>query len=121
EGAQARERIGLGVRGRAQIRERLADALFEEREQQLVLAVEMLVETAERLLRAIDDLLDREVARAPFVDQCERRIQQALDALFGARARRCQALGDRSVTPARFISTLQLIHACHGKLRSLST
>src|SRR5262245_11867314 len=113
EGAQARERLGLGLYGRTEILERLANALLEEREEQLVLAFEVLVEPAQGLLRAIDDLLDRELARAPFVDQRERRIQEALDALFGARARGLQTLRHRPVTPARRVSAFHLVHVRH--------
>ena len=67
----------------ADVLDRLADGFLEEREQQLVLAVEVLVEPSQRLLRAVDDLLDRELARALVVDQLERRIQEALDTLLG--------------------------------------
>ena len=87
EGAKSLERLGLGLHGRAEILERLADALLEEREEQLVLALEVLVEPSQRLLRAIDDLLDRELGRAPLVDQRERRIQESLNALLRAGAR----------------------------------
>ena len=42
---------------------------------------------AQRLLRAVDDLLDRELRRPLLVDQGEGRVQQSLHALLGARAR----------------------------------
>src|SRR5262249_40221081 len=114
EGAQALERLGRGFHGRAQIVERLAYALLEEREEQLVLAVEVLVETAQRLLRVIDDFLDRELGRPPLVDQRERRIHEALHALLGAAARRAQALRDRAMTPTGSVSLLRLIGSRHG-------
>ena len=38
EGAQSLERLGLRLGGRAEILDRLADALLEQREEQLVLA-----------------------------------------------------------------------------------
>ena len=83
----------------AEILERLADGLLEEREEQLVLAIEVLVEPSQRLLRAIDDLLDRELGRAPLVYQRETRIQDSLNALLRAGARGAQALRDRAPTP----------------------
>ena len=114
EGAQSLERLGLGLHGRAEILERLADALLEEREEQLVLAVEVLVEPSQRLLRAIDDLLDRELGRAPLVDQRERRIQESLDALLRAGARGAQALRDRALTPTGSVPVLQVVGFRHG-------
>jgi hypothetical protein len=51
--------------------------------EELVLAVEVLVEATQRLLRAVDDLLDREVGGSLLVDQRECRIQVRLDALLG--------------------------------------
>src|SRR4029079_7653588 len=98
---------------------RLADAFFEEREEQLVLAVEGLVEPSQRLLGAIDDLLDRELGRAPLVDQRERRIQESLDALLRAGPRGAQALRDRALTPCRSVPVVKVIGFRHWKLHSL--
>ena len=120
EGAQPLERFGFGLDGLAEVLERLADDLLEQREQQLVLAVEVLVEPAQRLLRAIDDLLDRELGRALLVDQAERRVHQPLDALLGARARSAQAARDRPLTPTRRIAFLRVVGFRHGRIRVLS-
>src|SRR5262249_5974686 len=68
------------------------------------LAVEVLVEAAQRLLRPLDDLLDRELGRALLVDQLEGRVEKALDALFGPRPRRVEAAGDRPLAPLWFVS-----------------
>src|SRR5207244_9468610 len=67
--------------------------------QQLVLAVEVLVEAAQRLLRTVDDLLDRELGRAALVDQLEGGIEEALNALLRARPSGAQALRDGPMTP----------------------
>ena len=83
----------------AEVVGRLADRLLEQREQQLVLAVEVLVEAAQRLLRAVDDLLDRELGRALLVDQLERGVEEPLHALLGPRAGRVQAARDRTLAP----------------------
>jgi signal transduction histidine kinase len=93
ECAQPLEWPGLRRDGLAQILDRLADALLEQREQELVLAIEIMVEAAQRLLRAVDDLLDRELARAGLVDQLERGIQEPLDLLLGARGARRSGCG----------------------------
>ena len=65
-----------------QVIARFADGLLEQREKELVLAVEVLVEPAHRLLRAVDDLLDRELGRPFFVHQRERGVEEALDPLL---------------------------------------
>ena len=85
---------------------RLADRLLEQREEQLVLAVEVLVEAAQRLLRPVDDLLDRELGRALLVDQLERGVEEALDALLGAGAGGVQAAGDGPLAPGRRVRVL---------------
>ena len=55
-----------------------ADGLLEQGQQQLVLAAEVLVEAAQRLPGALDDLLDGEVLLA-LVHQLERSVEVALD------------------------------------------
>ena len=77
----------------------LAHLLFEQREQELVLAVEVLVEAAQRLLRPVDDLLDRELGRALLVDDLAGRVQELLHADGGALAGRASGPFDRSITP----------------------
>src|SRR5262245_23850010 len=113
EGAQPRQRLGLGGDRGAEVLDRLAHALLEQREQQLVLAVEVLVEPAQRLLRAVDHLLDRELAGALLVDQGEGRLQQTLDALLRARTRGAQAPRDRSLAPAGVVLVLRVVALGH--------
>ena len=82
---------------------RLANGLLEQCEQELVLAVEVLVEAAERLLRLVDDLLDRELGRSLLVDQLERGVEEALHPLLGAGTGRVQAAGDGPLAPGRLV------------------
>ncbi len=100
------ERIGFGSDHALEIFGRLAKGLFEQREEQLVLAVEVLVEASQRLLRLIEDLLDGEVGRPLLVDQRERGIQESLDALLGARPGRVQAAGNRPPAPGRHVRVI---------------
>ena len=103
ERAEPVDRIGLGLDDGDEVFGRLAHRLLEEREEQLVLAVEVLVEAAQRLLRAVDDLLDRELGRALLVDQLERGVEEALDPLFGAGPGGVQAPRDRPLPPGRLV------------------
>ena len=96
---QPRERIGLGVDGAADVVDGFAHRLLEQGQDELVLAVEVLVETAQRLLRALDDLLDREIGRAVLVDELEGRVEDALHPFLGARAGRVEAASDRVLAP----------------------
>ena len=107
ERAEALERLGRRLDDVAEIVGRLANRLLEQGEQQLVLAVEVLVEAAERLLRLVDDLLDRELGRALLVDQLERGVEEALDPLLGAGTGRVQAAGDRTLAPGRRVRVLR--------------
>ena len=81
---EAVHRVRLRRDHGVQVVARLADGFLEQREEQLVLAVEVLVEPAHRLLGAVDDLLDRELGRPLFVHQRERGVEEALDPLLGA-------------------------------------
>ena len=64
---------------------RRADRLLEQGEQELLLPAEVLVEAAQRLARALDDLLDGELlARLVVVHQLEGGIEEALHAALGA-------------------------------------
>ena len=112
-GAEPLERIGLRVDGRADVVVRLADGLLEQGEHELVLAVEVLVEAAQRLLRAVDDLLDRELGRALLVDQLERGVEEALHALLGAGAGRVEAAGNRAFAPGRLVRVGLGVDSCH--------
>ena len=82
---------------------RLADGLLEQREHQLVLAVEVLVEAAERLLRPVDDLLDRELGRSPSRRSARtRRRGSAAPAVRPATGRRSRCARRRArARPAR--------------------
>jgi hypothetical protein len=73
------------------------------------------------MLRAIDDLLDRELGRASLVDQRERRIEQSLNTLLGPGTRGAQALGDRTVAPARSVPVVRVIGSSHGILLHASS
>ena len=115
-GVQPRERLGFGLHGRADVLRRLAERLLEQREQQLVLAVEVLVEPAQRLLRAVDHLLDGELGRALLVDQLERGVQQALDALLGAGARGVEAARYRPLAPAGFVVLHHVVGSRHARI-----
>ena len=53
--------------------------LLEQGEQELVLAVEVLVEAAQRLARPVDDLLHGEVDRSLLGDDLARRVEELLD------------------------------------------
>ena len=78
--------LGLRLDRLADVVGRLANGLLEQRQEKLILAIEMLVEGAQRLLGAVDDLLDREVSRALLVDEREGSVEECLDPLLGARA-----------------------------------
>jgi len=67
-----------------------------------VLAVEVLIEATQRLLRAVDDLLDREVRRPPLRDELLRRVQEALHTLLGAQLRRAGGSLDGALAPGGF-------------------
>src|SRR5437667_12475969 len=69
EGTETTNGVGLGVDRVAEVGGRLEDGVFEQCQEELVLAVEVLVEATQRLLRAVDDLLDREVGAALLVDE----------------------------------------------------
>ena len=119
----ARERVGLGVDHLVQVVDGLGDGLLEQREQQLVLAVEVLVEAAQRLLRPFDDLLDRELGRALLVDQLERGVDEPLRPLLGAGAGRAQAARQcafppRGLTPLPRV--LRPVGSCHRRRIALS-
>src|SRR5213075_204905 len=95
ERTQPIEWVRRRVRDRGEVVGRFVHGLFEQREEELVLAVEVLVERAQRLLRPIDDLLDRELGGALLVDERKRGVEKTLHALLGARAGRVQTPGDR--------------------------
>ena len=86
EAVQALERVVLaGDLAHAGGRRR-ADRLLEQRQQQLVLAPEVLVEAAQRLAGALDDLLHGEVLARAGVHQLNGGVEEALDAALGPDA-----------------------------------
>jgi hypothetical protein len=74
-GAQRLDRIGLGVRSSGDLDGGAARRILEEGKRELVLSVEVLVEAAQRLPRAVDDLLDGEVGRALVRDDGPRGVR----------------------------------------------
>jgi hypothetical protein len=55
----------------------LAGGVLVERQQQFFLACEMLVERAQAQVRAVDERLDGEIGATGFLDQFQRRGQEA--------------------------------------------
>jgi hypothetical protein len=93
EGAKAGQRLGLGGQRLAQILDRLADVLLQQREQQLVLAVEVLVEASQGLLGSVDDLLDGISSKAAVSSRwtrCSARERAALRLRETARCRQLE-------------------------------
>src|SRR3954453_18712852 len=81
---------------------RRADRLLEQGQQELLLAAEVLVEAAQRLAGALDNLLDRELlARRALGHQLEGGIEEPLHAALGASARRVERARDGLFTPRR--------------------
>ncbi len=103
ERAELVDRVGRRLDDEPQVVGGFAHGLLEQREQQLVLAVEVLVEAAQRLLRPVDDLLDRELGRALLVDQREGGVEEALDPLLGPGAGGVEAPRHRSLAPGRLV------------------
>jgi hypothetical protein len=69
-----------------------------------VLTVELQVEASQRLARAVNDLLDREVGAALLDDDRLRRIEETLNALTGPKLRRLDRSLDRALLPGRFFT-----------------
>ena len=67
----------------AEVLGRRPHRLLEEREQQLVLAGEVLVEAAQRLTRPLDDFLDGELLVGRALHELERRVEETLHPLLG--------------------------------------
>ncbi len=80
---------------------RRADRLVEERQQQLVLAGEVLVEAAQRLPGAVHDLLDREVTAGLGAGQeLEAGVEEALHPALAPDTGRVEGAGNRQIPPA---------------------
>ena len=73
--------------------------LLEQGEQELVLAAEVLVEAAQRLAGALDDLLDGEVLAGVLGHQLHGRVEEALHSVLRAGAGRIERAGDGELTP----------------------
>jgi hypothetical protein len=64
-----------------------------------VLAVELQIETAQRLPRPVDDLLHREIGAALLDDDRLRGVEEPLNALSGPQLRRLDGAFDRALLP----------------------
>ena len=82
-----------------------AQRVLEQGQQQLVLAVEVLVEAAQRLAGDVDDLLHGEVGGALVGDDGLRGVEEPLDPLLGAELSRPGRPLDRPLLPGRLITT----------------
>ena len=90
--------------GGADLVGRAAQGVFEQRQQQLVFAVELQVEAPQRLAGAVHDLLDSEVRAALFDDDGLRGIQEALNALCRPQFRGLDGPLDRALLPGRLFA-----------------
>ena len=104
EDVQPLERVGLRRQHLVEMHDRRTDGVLEEREEQLVLAVEILVEAAQRLAGALDDLLDREVVAVLHEVEC--RVEEALDPGLGPCPRRVEDARDGEVAAGRAVGRL---------------
>ncbi len=95
---------GAGAGGGGDLVGGAAQGVFEQGEQEFVLAVEVLVERAQGLAGAVDDFLDGEVGGAFFGDDGLGGVQEPLDALFGAQLRRPGRAFHRPLLPGRLIT-----------------
>ncbi len=96
--------VGLGVGGGGDLGGGAAQRVFEQGEQELVLAVEVLVEAAQRLAGAVDDFLNGEVGGALFGDDGLGGVQEPLDALLGAQLGGPGRPFHRPLLPGRLIT-----------------
>ena len=76
--------------------------LFEQGKEKLMLAVEVLVETAQRLFRPIDDLLNGELRRLLLGDDLTGRVEKALHSLGRPLPSRLGGPVDGALTPCGF-------------------
>src|SRR5439155_17768289 len=101
EAVQPLERLLLGADSIAELVGRRPDGLLEQRQQQLLLAAEVLVEAAQRLPRLLDHVLDGEVLSGFAVaQQLEGGIDEALHAVLGPDPSGVQRPGDGLLPPA---------------------
>src|SRR5205085_7312396 len=78
-----------------------ADGLLEERQQQLLLPAEVLVEAPQRLPRLLDHVLDGEVLpRLAVAQQLEGGVDEALHAVLGPHPCRVERSGHSLLPPA---------------------
>ncbi len=75
--------------------------LLVHRHQQMLLALERLVEAAERLLRTLHDLLHREVESALLVDQVGRGVEEPLHPMLHPHSGGVERAGHRLVSPGQ--------------------
>jgi hypothetical protein len=99
EEVEALERVVLARDVLLEVLRGRADRLLEEREQELVLAGEVLVEAAQRLAGLLDDLLHRELLGVGVHHQVERGIEEPLHPLLRALPRGIERPGHRHLPP----------------------
>ena len=104
EGAQPVHRVVDAVDGVGEVQRGRPDRLLEERQQELVLAGEVLVEAPQRLTRALDDLLDGEVLVLRRAHELEGGVEESLHPLLGPSAGRVERPGDGEVAPAAAVA-----------------
>ena len=109
---QPLDRLVLVVGGGANLVGRSGQGVFEQREQQLVLAVKLQVEASQRLPRAVDDLLHGEVRAALFDDDRLCGVKESLNALSGPELGGLDRSLDRALLPGGFFAG-----AGHRRLR----
>jgi hypothetical protein len=95
EAVQALERIVLRRDPLPQVLGGGPDRLFEQGQEELVLAPEVLVEAAERLTRTIDHLLDREVLARARIEELDGGVEEALHPGFGTQPGGVEGAGHR--------------------------
>jgi hypothetical protein len=89
-----------------------AQSVLEQRQQQLVLAVELQVEAAQRLAGAVHDLLHGKVRAALFDDDRLGRVEKALNTLRRTQFRSLDGPLDGTLLPGRLFAGVG-----HGRLR----
>ena len=103
EHAQALEWVVDLVHQDAELLGRRGDRLLEQGQEELVLALEVLVEGPQRLARPLHHLLDGEVLVVRGRHELERRVQEALHALLRAGPSQIQRPGHREVPEGRAV------------------
>jgi hypothetical protein len=101
-GAQGVHRVTVSAGGGVDLAGRPAQGVFVEREQELMLAVEVLVEAAQRQAGPFHDVMDGEVHGRLLGDDGRGRVEEPLDPLLGPQLGRPGGPFDRALLPVRF-------------------